>query len=166
MANQTQKTIGLLGVLNDLVRIHDDRIAAYRQVLSQSEKVDLGLRNEINKIISDGEYCKQQLLQKIKPLTGNDANGSQNHSKIYDAWRDLKTALPGIAQKSLIDCSLYNETIALYAFEAALDKNVEMDEETRQLIEKQEAELKEIKDEIKKYKRHTAFNYNRSLQFT
>lgn len=133
-----------------MVKIHDDRISGYRQALSQLINVDSGLHNEIDKIIFDGEYCKQQLLQKIKVLTDGDGIQSQNRGKIYNAWRDLKMIFSGITQKSIIDCSLYNETIALYAYEAALDKNIEMGKVTRQLIEKQESELRKISDEIKK----------------
>ena len=70
--------------------------------------------------------------------------------KIYSAWRELKVAFSGKTQKAIIAYSLYNELIALYAYEAALDKNIEMEKDTRQLIEKQESELRKINDEIKK----------------
>jgi len=166
MKTKHEETMKQLEILNDLVKIHDDRISGYRQALSQLIIVDKDLHDEIDKIISDGEYCKQQLLQKIKVLTGSVGIQSQIRGKIYNAWRDLKMIFSGITQKSIIDCSLYNEMIALYAYEAALDKNIEMEKDTRQLIETQESELRKINDEIKKYKTtHLTIDYN-SLYFT
>jgi len=121
MATQPQQTAKSIEILTDLVKIHDDRISGYRQALSQLINVDSGLRNEIDKIISDGEYCKQQLLQKIKVLTGGAEIKSKIHGKIYNAWRDLKMIFSGITQKSIIDCSQYNEMIALYVDNTRID---------------------------------------------
>jgi len=153
MDTQTGKTMKSLEILNDLIKIQDDRVSGYRQALSQLINMDSGLRCEIDKIIADGEYYKQQLSQKIKELSGTAGIKSIVSGKIYNAWRDLKVIFSGITQKSIIDCSQYNETVALYAYEAALDKNIEIEEDTRQLVEKQENELRKINDEIKKYKK-------------
>ena len=150
MTSHDKKTMEFLEVLNDLVKIHDDRIAGYRQALARLISIDTNLKLEFEKIISEGEYYKQQLLQKIKELTGSDGTQSVIYGKIYSAWRDLKVAFSGKTQKAIIADSLYNELIALCAYEAALDKNIEMGKVTRQLIEKQESELRKISDEIKK----------------
>ena len=151
MALNDKKAMELLGILNDLVRIHDDRIAGYLHALTRLKSIDANLKGEIFKLISRGEYYKHQLLQTIKELAGSQAARLETCGKIYSAWRDLKVAFSGKTQKAIIAYCLYNEQIALCAYEAALDKNIEMEKDIRQLIEIQESELRKISDEIKKF---------------
>ena len=146
-----KKTTEFLEVLNDLVMIHEDRITCYRQALASLRTIDKNLQVEFNKIISTGEYYKQQLLEKIRKLNISDRTESVNCGKIYSAWRELKVAFSGKTQKAIIDYSLYNDQLFLSLYETALNKSLEMEEETRQLIEKQESELRKINDEIKEH---------------
>src|ERR1017187_8887336 len=102
MTSHRKKIAELLEVLNDLVKIHDDRIAGYRQALARLSliSIDTNLKVEFDKIISEGEYYKQQLLQKIKELTSSDGTQSVICGKIYSAWRDLKVAFSRKTQEA------------------------------------------------------------------
>ncbi len=156
MIFQYQRAGKVVEVLNDLTKIHNDRISGYRYALSQN--IDAGLCNAFEEIISDSNYYKDQLADKIKQLNGSPLRGSTILGKIYQAWVALKVTFPGSTQKAIISACLYNEEIALHAYNAALSSNVPMAIEIRQLIERQEHELRKIHAMVNKYResRHIA----------
>src|SRR5437660_1003242 len=84
------KTKKLIDILNDLIRIHNDRIAGYELALDRLTSLDTDLHDEFDKIISHSKCYKQQLQQKIKELNGSGKMYSPSPlGKIYKAWLDL-----------------------------------------------------------------------------
>ena len=138
-------------VLNDLVKINNDRIAGYQLALNQSTKIDSDLEDAFNKIIYEGICYKQQLIEKIKQLDGDIKNGVNIQGKIYKAWMDLKITFAGSTQKAIIASWLFNEEIAFNAYRAALSENTGITGELYQLIAEQKEELKKNFDMIKNY---------------
>jgi uncharacterized protein (TIGR02284 family) len=138
--------------LNDLMRIQDDRINGYRQALDLFINIDNDLQEEFERFIADGAYYKQQLKQKLKALNGSAQTQVPIIGKIYRAWTDLRVACSGISRKTIIASCQYNEEIALHAYKAALNTNIDMPKDVRELIETQEADLRKIYDQIKKYR--------------
>ena len=147
----------MVEVLNDLIRIHNDRIAGYKYALNLSATIDAGLENAFKEIVSDSTYYNEQLSEKIKELNGNPLRGSTILGKIYQAWVALKVTFPGSSQKAIISACLYNEEIALHAYNAALSSKLHMSDDIRQLVENQEHELRRIHALVNKYResRHT-----------
>ncbi len=143
-------------VLNDLIKIHNDRIAGYQHALEQ-QNIDSDLYEEFEKIISKSDDHKQQLREKVTELNGRAKTQAPILGKIYNAWTDLKVTFAGNTQKAIIANCLYNEEVALHAYNAALSLHVEMTLEALQLIEEQESELKKVYEKMKRYKdaRHT-----------
>ena len=152
MIFQYQRTGKMVEVLNDLIKIHNDRIAGYKYALNQSTEIESGLYNAFEEIISDTKYYIDQISEKIKELNGNPLKGSTILGKIYQAWVALKVTFPGSTQKAIISACLYNEEIALHAYNAALSSNLNMPAQVRQLIENQEHELRRIHSLVNKYR--------------
>src|SRR3954469_6199036 len=88
-----QKIRKVTEVLNDLIKIHNDRIACYQQALSQSTNLSEELRSEFAEFISESVKFKEQLISKIMDLNGHATKGSTILGKIYGLWTDLKVAL-------------------------------------------------------------------------
>ncbi len=153
MTSYDNKTMKLVEVLNDLAWVHNDRITGYGQALAQLKNVDIDVREEFDKIISDGHRFKQQLLGEVNVLIGGTGKYSTLpiFGAIYKAWMYLKTTFSGNTQRAIISSYQYNEEIALNVYRAALNENIVMAKETRQLIEKHEGELRKEREKLRKY---------------
>ncbi len=139
-------------VLNDLLKINSDRIAGYQMALDQSKNIDPGIRAEFKKIVSDGIGYRQQLIDTIARLNGDAKTGTTFFGKIYRAWTDLKVTFSVSTQKSVIASCIYNEEIALQVYNAALNLNIAMSDDIKELIEAQEKELRATHSHIRKYR--------------
>ena len=148
-AGKTEKTIE---VLNDLLKINNDRIAGYQKALEQSTNIDISLREEFKKIISESIIYRQQLIQEIGQNNGDAKTGTTIFGKIYRAWMDLKVAFAGNTQKTILSSCLYNEEIALHVYKAALNVNADLSKEIREMIEEQEDALRKAHIQIKNYR--------------
>ncbi len=166
MTHTYANTSATVELLNDLLKINNDRIAGYQLALEQSANIERGLMEEFKKIVAEGIEYKKQLTQKTLELKGNATTGTTILGKIYRAWTDLKVAFAGNTQKSILSSCQYNEEIALHTYNAALNQEVDMDEDTRQLIEEQERGLRRTYSQIKKYRearfvpRHSLMYFN------
>ncbi len=162
------KTRKIIEVLNDLVRIHDDRVSGYGDALKKLINIGTELHDDFDKIISDSISYKRQLLQKINELNGSTRTylASPFFGKIYRAWMDLKVAFSGNTQKAIIGSCKYNEEIALHAYRAALNVKTDMTEDVRQLIEAQECQLRKVYEKIKQYREARHVVDYRTLYFT
>ena len=152
-SNYNSKTMKLVEVLNDLAWIHNDRINEYQQTLILLKSIDTDVRDEFERIIANGKCFKLQLLQEVNGLIGeaNMYSALPIFGKIYKVWMDLKTKFSGNTQKSIISSCKYNEEIAINVYRAAINTNVEMPKETKQLIEQHEGELRKEHERIRKY---------------
>ena len=142
----------ITAVLNDLLKINNDRIALYQKTVDQTGNIDSYLQDVFSNIITEAICFRQQILQKIKQLDGNVKNNSTLFGKVYSAWFDLKVAFVYNTQKTIIASYLYNEDVALHIYNVALNMHADMPAEVHQLIEKQRSALQENYDTIKKYR--------------
>lgn len=154
MAFYNPATRRIVEVLNDLVKINDDRVSGYEQALLQIVNMDRGLHDEFGKNVSDSISYKRELLQKIEELNGITKRNvvSPIYGKIYRAWTDLKVAFSFNTQKAAIASIRYNEEIALSVYRAALNTNTEMPEATRLVVERQAGELRNVYERIKEFR--------------
>jgi len=166
MTHTYAKTSATVELLNDLLKINNDRIASYQLALEQSGNIERGLIEEFKKIVAEGIEYKEQLTQKTLELNGNATTGTTIFGKIYRAWTDLKVAFSGNTQKNILSSCQYNEEIALHTYNAALNQDVDMSEDIRRLIEEQESGLRRTYSQIKKHREarfavhHSAMYFN------
>ena len=153
MIFQSQQTNKVTEVLNDLMKINNDRITGYQLALTQSINLDADLQDSFYEIISEGVSYRQQLILMIRKLDGNIKGAGNIIGKIYRAWTDLKVVFANKTQKAIITSCLYNEGIALHAYLAALNTNSEhMSPEIFVLISEQEQGLKKNYDLLRSYR--------------
>ena len=140
MIFQYQKTRKAVEVVNDLIKIHNDRIAGY-QIALQSAHIDQYLHNMISGFIAQACGYKKQLEEKVKQMDGDSAKGTTMLGKIYRVWMDLKIKFATSTRKAVVASCQYNEEIALHVYNAAL--NTELENEIRTLVAQQEVGLRE-----------------------
>lgn len=148
MENQEE----LVGVLNDLIRINNDRIVGYERASKEPKNIDVDLIATFNKMADQSRKYKAELVQQVTRLGGDAASDTTVSGKVYRVWMDLKAAITGKDRESILGSCEYGEDVAQRAYEAALESDAYMSTEVRQMISSQKSELKTSHDLIRKYR--------------
>ena len=142
----------LVGVLNDLIEINNDRVTGYNKASEEAKSVDVDLQATFTKMANDSRQYAAELTQRVRTLGGEPSTGTTNSGKIYRVWMDVKATFSGHNRQAVLENCEFGEDAAQKAYKAALATDAEMDAETRQLITDQQSKLKTSHDIIKKYR--------------
>jgi uncharacterized protein (TIGR02284 family) len=144
-------------LLNDLIKINNDRIGCYQQAIDQATNLDIDLKNLFKEIIAEGVAFKQELINTIKQLEGNPKDAITISGLIHRAWVDLKVTFTGNTRNAIINFCEYNEQVAQHTYKAALDMLSDKNQEVYSIVEKQQQGLMRSYASIRKC--HEARNY-------
>jgi uncharacterized protein (TIGR02284 family) len=147
-----EKQEELVGVLNDLIRINNDRIEGYERAANESKDSDVDLIAIFKEMTSQSRRYVTELTQEVGRLGGDAATSTTVSGKIYRVWMDLKAAISGKDRESILGSCEYGEDVAQRAYEAALESDAYMSTDIRQMISNQKSELRTSHDMIKKYR--------------
>ena len=148
MANQEE----LAGVLNDLIKINNDRVEGYQKASNETKDTDVDLKAICMQMADQSMKYVNELTQEVARL-GEDATTSTTLSgKAYRVWMDLKAAVSGHSKKSVLENCEFGEDVAQKAYEAALESDSYMTTEIRQMIANQKSELKTSHDLIRNHR--------------
>lgn len=142
----------LAEVLNDLIKINNDRIDGYEKALDEVEDIDLDLRGIFQKMANESREHVAELSREVAGLGGEIATGTTNSGKIYRVWMDIKATFTGHDRTSVLESCEYGEDAAQEAYEDALSTDSDLPVAIRQIITEQKASLKASHDLIKKYR--------------
>lgn len=142
----------LIEVLNDLVKINNDRITGYEKAIDEIHDEDIDLKGLFRKMAEDSRGYGKELSDLILKNGGEVTTDTTVPGKIYRAWMDVKAAFTGSDRKTVLSSCEFGEDAAQRAYETALASDAEIDAESRQTIMSQKASLKDSHDMIKKYR--------------
>ena len=140
----------LIDVLNDLIRINNDRTTGYEKASKEARSIDVDLQAVFNKMANESRKYAAQLTNEVKSLGGEVATGTTNSGKIYRAWMDVKATFSGKNRQAILESCEFGEDAAQKAYKAALASDAEISADTRQLLTGQQSSLKSSHDIIKK----------------
>jgi len=143
---------GLVEVLNDLVKINNDRIAGYERAITESRDLDVDLKAVFEGMKRESEEYKSELMSVIQSLSGEVTTDTTMSGKVYRAWMDVKATFTGASRKAILENCEFGEDAWRRAYEAALSSDVEMSAEVRQLITSQYNSEKSSHDLMKTYR--------------
>ncbi|NOT75541.1 MAG: PA2169 family four-helix-bundle protein [Cyclobacteriaceae bacterium] len=134
-------------ILNDLLKINNDRIEGYRKANKETEDEDL--KNLFEEMEDESESIVNSLIKEIASLGGTpEAGSTTNPGKIYRVWMDVKATFNGKDRKGILNACEFGEDAAQSAYRTAL-KDEELPLGIRALIKSQQVELKLSHDSIK-----------------
>jgi uncharacterized protein (TIGR02284 family) len=148
----------LIEVLNDLIRINNDRIVGYEKASDEARDVDVDLRAIFKRMSEESRQYAAELTQEVVKHGGEPATGTTSSGKIYRVWMDMKATFSGSTRQAILENCEFGEDAAQKAYESAL-KSDDLTSDVRQLIANQKSSLKTSHDVIKKYRDvHAAVN--------
>ncbi len=136
-------------ILNDLVKINNDRIAGYQRAISESKDLDIDLKAIFEGMIRESEGYKEELTGQILKNEGTVDDDTTTSGKIYRAWMDIKAAMTDSDRHSILAACEFGEDAAQRAYEAALASSDLVDPAVRELVAEEKALLKKSHDLIK-----------------
>lgn len=136
-------------ILNDLMKINNDRIEGYSKAIDETKPEDGDLRAIFETMKAESLQYKTELGSLVFRLGEERAEGTRLDGKIYRAWMDIKATFSGNSRKTILDSCEFGEDAAQKAYKSALASNGELTPEARQLILTQQVALKASHDKIK-----------------
>jgi len=144
---RNEKTID---ILNDLIRINNDRIVGDEKGIDELKDADSDLRTLFHRYIQESKQYSQELTQEVSRLNGDAAEGTTNSGKIYRVWMDLKAVVTGHDRKTVLENCEFGEDAAQKAYDMALNEDVSLEQPLRDLIVRQKTQLRVGHDEVKR----------------
>jgi len=140
----------IIQVLNDLLKINNDRIEGYEK--ASEEVFEFDLKTIFRGMADDSRKNASALTSEIIKQGGAaDINQTTASGKIYRIWMDVKSTLAGNDRHSTLSLCEYGEDAAQSAYKEAL-RHTELPASLRELILDQQISLKAAHDTIKRYR--------------
>jgi conserved hypothetical protein len=136
-------------VLNDLIRINNDRVQGYEKAADETKTKDTDLQAIFRQMAAESRSYVNDLRQYVSASGEEPSNSTTTAGKIYRAWMDVKATFTGKDRKAILASCEYGEDAAQKAYETALSSDAELSSEIRQLIMDQKANLRRSHDRIK-----------------
>ena len=142
-------------VLDDLIKINNDRIEGYEKALKDLKPEDNDLQLVFLKAIDQSRKVRMVLGKEIQTLGEDMPTGTSGSGAIHRAWLELKATFSGHGRHAILASCEYGEDAAQKAYETAL-KSEHLPEYLSRIVLEEKAELKEIHDHIKSLRDRSA----------
>jgi len=133
--------------LNDLVQIHNDRIAGYEKAMKDLKESDGELKGLFARLIGESHTFKMELGTEVNALGGEMETDTSFSGKIHRAWMSVKDTF-GSTNKSVLENCEFGEDAIQKAYKTALEDDT-MPGYLSAILTRQQSELKSAHDKIK-----------------
>jgi uncharacterized protein (TIGR02284 family) len=155
-----QRTEHQISVLNDLIKINNDRIRGYKKRMSIM--LDNDLEDLFFKFIYQSRQNIDELTKYIYLLGGNPVDRTSLSGKFYHAWMDFTSTIIKQGRQTLLDYCEYSEDVSKDAYNKALnDKDLLWEnKKMSHLLSRQLADLKISHQLVKTLRDESALSLN------
>ncbi|RPD38235.1 PA2169 family four-helix-bundle protein [Chitinophaga barathri] len=136
------------GILNDLIAIHNDRIAGYQTALKELKTDDTDLERLFTGMIGESQDIRETLAAEVRSAGGDVERGTTVAGRIYRAWMDVKAAFTGNDRKTVLANCEAGEDAAQNAYKMAL-KEDGLPSYLREVLTSQMQSLRASHDEVR-----------------
>jgi uncharacterized protein (TIGR02284 family) len=135
-------------VLDDLIKINNDRIEGYEKALKDIKPEDADLRMLFLNAIDQSRKIKMMLGNELQTLGETIPAGTSGSGTIHRAWLELKATFTGHSRHAILASCEYGEDAVQKAYESALNSE-KLPEYLATTVLEEKTELKAVHDEIK-----------------
>jgi uncharacterized protein (TIGR02284 family) len=143
---KNEKTIE---VLNDLIRINNDRIAGYEKAAESIDQAEVMLKTLFFQLAEESVEFRRELSERVESMGAKPASDSSAPGKVYRVWMDIKSTFTAHDKKSILESCEFGEDAAQRAYKMALEDRDELPYSIVQLIEDQKTLLRMSHDLIR-----------------
>jgi uncharacterized protein (TIGR02284 family) len=135
-------------VLDDLIKINNDRIEGYEKALKDIKPEDADLRMIFLNAIDQSRKIKMALGTELETLGGDIPSGTSGSGAIHRAWLELKATFTGHNRHSILSSCEFGEDAVQKAYDSALNSE-KLPEYLATTVLEEKIELKLVHDRIK-----------------
>lgn len=128
--------------LHDFVKINHDRIVGCEKAADQTTASDVQMQTVYLEMANESRSYIKAFNKRINNLGIMSASNNASTGSIYKGWMEVKKMFNGNNRKSILDSCVMEEKAAQNAYNNALDADINMNFDIRQLIIEQKAGLK------------------------
>ena len=139
-------------ILNDLIKINNDRIKGYEKAIENTETLEAELKTLYGRMAEESYTYNRELSEQVVNAGGKPADDTTIPGKIYHAWMDVKATFSGQDTKSTLAACEFGEDAAQKAYAKALGKESPLPREVYDLIARQKSLLKGSHDLIRQFR--------------
>jgi uncharacterized protein (TIGR02284 family) len=136
-------------VLNDLVKVNNDRIAGYDWAIEEMKNEDEELKALFVEMKRQSIKYKDELKREIQKDEGIVEDDTSSSGKIYRAWIDIKSTFGENSKQSVLNSCEFGEDTTQRAYKAALSSDSLLEPNARHLVEEEQKALKKSHELIK-----------------
>jgi uncharacterized protein (TIGR02284 family) len=107
-------------VLNDLIRVNNERIHVYARAMEELKEEDADLKVLFTKMISNSHQYKIALAKEVSVLIEEVIVNSSTRENIFDAWMNVRSVFSGHDRKTILANCKLGEDNTQKAYETAL----------------------------------------------
>ncbi|HEX6225403.1 MAG TPA: PA2169 family four-helix-bundle protein [Chryseolinea sp.] len=149
---QTAENEATIEILNDLIKINNDRIKGYEKAIENTETLEAELKTLYGRMAEESYTYNRELSEEVVNAGGKPADDTTIPGKIYHAWMDVKATFSGQDTKSTLAACEFGEDAAQKAYAKALEKDSPLPREVYDLIARQKSLLKGSHDLIRQFR--------------
>ena len=149
---ETNKKV--VGILNDLIRINNDRIEGYEKAANdvRDSLFDAEIKTVFFQLAEESRSNKSELIDIVTQLGGDPADSTTAAGEVYRVWMDVKNTFSGDDTLSTLKSCEYGEDVAQKAYKEAIGSNVAWPQDVLSIITSQQKVLKASHDRIRRYR--------------
>ncbi|MBS7563428.1 PA2169 family four-helix-bundle protein [Mucilaginibacter sp. Bleaf8] len=141
----TQNTVE---TLNDLIKIHNDRIQGYERAIKETPEEQTELKQLFTSFIGDSHQFKLALATEVQAFARDIENTTSTSGDIHRTWINLKTFFTGHTTKSVLEECEFGEDATQKAYKSALAEE-HLPAYIKEILTNQEVNLKAAHDKVK-----------------
>jgi uncharacterized protein (TIGR02284 family) len=142
----TEKTID---VINDLVKINNDRVAGFEKAAEDLNEDNLNLGPVFNKFAGESRDNAEELLSYARQYGADLSDETSTAGALHRAWIDIKAIFTGNDTVSILEECERGEDAVKAAYASALDHSGEISYEVTETIRRQQERIIQSHDLIK-----------------
>lgn len=135
-------------VLEDLIKINNDRIAGYEKALKDLKPEDADLRILFLKAIDQSRTIRTALGTELQTLGSSIPTGTSGSGSIHRTWLELKATFTGHGRHAILASCEYGEDAIQKAYDSALSSE-HLPEYLSAIVMAEKEELLLVHNEIK-----------------
>ena len=115
-----QNSQEIIDVLNDLIKVNNDRLGAYEKAIHEAKQEDTDLKILFASMVAESHRMKIALATEVQTLDAKVEDGKTTEGKIYGVWRELKAVISGHNRHAILSNCEAVEDAAQKAYRIAL----------------------------------------------
>ncbi len=141
-----EHTTKTAAVVEDLVKINNDRIEGYEKAATQTDEGDL--KQLFEAMITDSRHNATELNKYLRGMGEERERDSTLAGKLYRTWMDVKGSFGGSDRRAILATCEYGEDAAQKSYNTALEHDF-LPADIRLTISNQRAQLRRSHDQIR-----------------